>query len=43
VAAKPGVHVFDDVVIFTDMGNSKRRSHYAYWTWSRIRNRLLRL
>ncbi|GIH16369.1 MBL fold metallo-hydrolase [Rugosimonospora africana] len=43
VAAKPGVHVFDDFVIFNDLGNPKRPSYYGYWMWSRIRNRLARL
>lgn len=43
VAAKPGVHVFDDFVIFNDMGNRSRPSYYAYRLWSCTRNRVVRL
>lgn len=39
VAAKPGVHVFDDFVIFNGMDKRRVPGYVAYLLWSRVRNR----
>jgi hydroxyacylglutathione hydrolase len=39
VATKPGVHVFNDFIVFNGMSNRQAPGYIGYWLWTRMRNR----
>jgi len=43
VAGKPGIHIFDDFLIFNGMGKRQLPGIIGYALWTRLRNRLWRI
>ncbi|HEY7175789.1 MAG TPA: MBL fold metallo-hydrolase [Micromonosporaceae bacterium] len=42
-AGRPGIHVFDDFIIFNGMERRQAPAYIGYWLWSRLRNRVTRV